>query len=163
MTAAIREARFQDIRAIVRLAEEAHKRSPYADATMNPESVKLIARQSIANSMAGPNSSSVILVAEDKSGVHGVFVGAAVHLYECLETVWCTNHFWYVRPGSNARSGLKLLDAFHEWATQRFDWVLFRVGLNATLMDTDRIEKVMRRRGYKRSGVIVEKEYRKWQ
>jgi hypothetical protein len=162
MRTIIRIAKFRDIPAIKALAEEAHGRSPYADCPMDAEKLALVARQAISSSFAGQAANSVILVADDGE-VHGVFVGAVMSLYECLDVVWATNSFWYVRKGGNARSAFRLLDAFHEWTIRRYDHVVFRVGLNATLNPTEGLERLMRHRGFTRSGVIVEKEYRKCQ
>lgn len=163
MTVQVRQAEFRDIPAIVRLAQEAHSNSAYRDAMMNVEAIKLVARQAIAMSFGGGQRTTNILVAEEGGEIHGVFIGAVVHLYECLEVVLATNHFWYVSPKGNPRSGLMLLKAFCKWTEGSFDWVLYRIGLSSAIVDPERVEKVMTRQGFKRSGLIVEKEFKRCQ
>ncbi len=154
----IREGTFQDTPGIVELARHAHASSDYRDVPISEDHIKQIVRQVVARSMVD-RPQHALFVAEGKTGLCGVFLGLVLPLYECLSCTIASNHFWYATA---PRAGMKLLEAFVDWAEQRFDWILFRFGLNDAVIEAERLATVMEWRGFRRSGVIVEKEYRAW-
>lgn len=158
MTVKIRKAHFRDIPGIVDLAKEAHAASAYKDASISPENIKLIARQTVGSGWL-PKSGSVIFVSEGPDGIEGIFLGVVMQMYECLDMVIASNHFWYVREAGSAISGFALLTAFEGWVKDHFDRGIFRIGLSQAINGTDRLENVMKRGGYLRAGVTVEKEF----
>jgi hypothetical protein len=158
-TIKIRPAKFSDLNELMRLAEEARKRSCYADiADLDHATFKATALECIAAQTNEPGG-AMCLVADN--GVHlvGMFVGVVRRLYESMNAWMAHNLIWYVSEGVNIKVGRRMLKLFEKWVDRAKGPVIIRIGLVDYIDDPKRVGNLLTRSGYRCSGLIFEKEY----
>ena len=156
----IRSARFVDTPGILRLFEQALSTSRYAAFTgMDQAHTKRVISESIQRQNAEPvPNAMIVLVADNGDSLEGIIIGAAMPLYHVLDATLVTDLIWYAPPEANSRTGLKLVRGLHKWAAKGKGAVVVRHGMTDAIGDPDRTSAVFRAAGFRRAGVIYEKE-----
>ena len=154
----IRPAKFVDIPKIVELLGTATSESKYATtAPLNREQAKRVLVECIGVQADKPGS-AMCFIAERDGELIGIFLGVVRMLYECLDALMISNLVWYVTKDAGGRAALRLFDAFNEWADQAPGHKIYRYGLTDAFKEPELMAKLMARRGYRQSGVLMEKE-----
>lgn len=154
----IRPARFRDIPEIVSLCEEAYTRSSFSDRfELDPASIKRVLLEAINNQSSRPGA-ALVLVGEGVNGIESIFAGFVTQLYEAMDAYIASNLIWYAAPDASPKTTVGLLRAFEEWLSRSEYPVLIRVALADAVQDPERMSKILDRMGYRRSGILLEKE-----
>lgn len=141
-TVAVRPAEPDDLPALMRMAEQFHAASPCA-------SYVPFCPASMADTFhrLAVGDSSCLLVGQNGGKVQGMIAGVASPHY--VNAAHTTTHelFWWVDPAArHTRIGLRLLQAFEDWAKQAGSATLFMAS-TATL-EPDKLARFYRRKGY---------------
>lgn len=154
-----RLARSADIPAIVALTQEAHKRSRYRKLPFNKGQCTEAVRRYLGLGLP-PSIGATAVFVDDK--VDAVLGAVCLPLYECLGALLITDVFWFARKGASPKSGVAVLNAFHDWAAKSQGPYVIRQGVVDFIADDpERAGRLLDRRGFRRAGLIFEKEFLK--
>lgn len=156
----IRAARFVDTPKIVDLCNAALTESRYAAfASVDRDNAKRAITQSIG--MQGPPDQlprSRVTVADNGTSLVGVFVGILAPLYDGLDVALATDLIWYVQRGTAGATGLRMMRDFHDWVGHYPGHVVLRHGVTDAINAPEAAGRVLKRAGFRQSGLIYEKE-----
>jgi hypothetical protein len=153
----IRNARSQDIPALLAMLHEMHAASKYAgrveisDKAANSQLMSAIA----ANGQIGPQGTLVIIAEKDGEPV-GFMLAVLDRIYGIGNKLWSYDQYLYVRPRAGVRPLLSLIDAYTTWALGIRAVVDIKLAWNDTLPGAERLEPLFERKGFVRSGGIFE-------
>lgn len=141
----IREARFEDLDSLVKLAERAASTSVYRHFKFNP----MRARQIIAKMMASQRC--VALVAEHGEAATGMLLGFIDKPFDgAMDGQIATDFMTYAE---RAGDGARLVKAFRDWANQKgVDFVLVATSAG---VETERTHELYSRLGNPVGGIYL--------
>lgn len=155
----IRDAKFADVMALTALLCEAHARSKYAGlGNVDMAEAKRLLCASIQRHGGQHDGATLVLVAEDADKrLCGLFLGMLQRVYHIGDILEATDVFFYLAEGADPRDAKRMLDTFTAWAEGAPKVVTIRHGVTDIMGDHERTERLFRRRGMARSGVIYER------
>lgn len=146
----IRLAGLNDIPAIVELAKEFHKETPYSSLRLDEKKI----RQKLEKFIIEQGKDYVVLLSTDGDEIVGALVGLAYEAAFSSDRL-AVELFWYVKPEHRRSSrGSDMLDAYEYWA-RGVDCKIVQFGLLSTSPTT------MSRLYEKKGLVSVEHIYQK--
>lgn len=155
----IRRAAFADIPAMAGLLAEAHARSIYArTTTLDIPHVKTLLLQAVQADGGAGLGGTLARVAEHDGRVSGLFVAVRERVHDlCTSDTLRARDLFYVNQG-NPRDGVRLLDAFLDWARHDPQVIEVIASFTDTVSDSARVARLYERRGFSRHGLIYRKE-----
>ena len=155
----IREADYQDIPAIIEIGKLAIGESKLSEiCTVDERRAFGLLYQCITNHAEPAPYANAVFVSEGEDGINGLIIGTIQPAYEVTNINVVTHMLWYVAPGASARAGMKLLDALHGWADRLDGPVIKRHLVHDMIVDPEKTAKLFKRRGYRLTGYLFEKE-----
>lgn len=153
-----RMARMGDCDEIQALAKEAHRRSIYANLPFNEAQAKSAIQRHVGMGFPPSLGATAIFVA-GHGRIEAALAAVCMPLYESLGALLITDAFWFSSKTASARSGLQVLEAFHDWAAKCSGPHVIRQGVTDFIAaDPERVGCALQRRGMRRAGLIYEKE-----
>lgn len=153
----IRQARHQDIPAIIAMLHEMHLESKYAGrvAISDKAAEHLLLGAIAAQGQNGPQASHVVIAEEDGQTV-GFMVGVLDRVYHIGNKLVANDLFLYVRPGASQKHVLALIDSYVTWAAGKRAVLEIMLSWTDTLPGADRIAALYCRKGFLKIGEIFE-------
>lgn len=158
----IRDAKFQDIPAIVGVIESSMRRSHYADGRMGQVDVKeakrllLTAIQRHGHKNGG---GCWVQVSETDGIITGFILGTLNRLYSVATTLMATDLFWLSTPNVDPKDPAALMRGMIEWARSCPHVVEVKCGTTQTINeDATKAGKILQRLGMAHYGEIYRME-----
>lgn len=153
----IRNARHQDIPAIMAMLHEMHAESKYRGRVgISDKAAENLLMSAIAMSgQRGPQGTHVIIAEKDGEPV-GFMVGSLDRVYHIGDRLTANDIFLYVRPGNGIRPVLGLIDSYTEWASSIRAVVEIVLSWSDTMTGAAAIAPLYARKGFVKSGESFE-------
>lgn len=154
----IRRAAFGDIPRLAEIVVENHARSVYAGRCgVDIKLTKSLIIQAIQRDKLKTAGGTCAFVSERKGAVDGFIVGTLDRVYHIGTKLMAMDMFFVAGATSTLREAGALLDAYIAWGFSCPDVIEINLSATTVVGPTDRIEKLFRRKGFVRSGVIYER------
>lgn len=153
----IRNAKHQDIPAIMAMLREMHAASKYAGRVeiSDKAAENLLMSAIAASGQSGPQASHVI-IAEEKGKPVGFFVGVLSRVEHIGNKLTANDIFLYVRPKASQKHVLALVDSYINWASSIRAVIDIMLSWKDTLPGAERIEPLYERKRFTKIGGIWE-------
>lgn len=153
----IRPANFSDIPRLAALMAEAHARSKYADRCgLDLKFTKALFVRAIQRH-GGTGDGATCLFVSDNDGVQGFILGLLDRVYQVGDKLAALDAFYYAAHDIAPRDPARLIDAYVEWAGRSPNCIEIKLSATDVVGPTERVERLYRRKGFVRSGVIYER------
>ena len=155
----IRLATMTDTRRMADLMVEAGAKSRYRDICgVDHTYAKGLLREIVFNNENRSPAGTWVNVVEQDGQIQGYHIGMQQRIGLVGERFEAVDAQFYVTPDAPAKAYLQLLNSFYEWAERTPRIAVIRPGATDMLEDPERIAKVYERHGFRRSGLIFERE-----
>lgn len=158
----IRDARFQDIPAVVGVIESAMRRSHYADGRMGEIDVreaKRLLMTAIQRHGHKNGGGCWVQVAETDGIITGFILGTLDRLYAVGTKLMATDLFWLSTPSVDPKDSIALMRGMIAWAEGCPNVVEIKCGVTSTINDDfTKAGNILQRLGLSRYGEIYRKE-----
>jgi len=148
----------QDIPALIKLLEEAHQRSIYADVCGVDIGLAtdLLSQGIWASKFDGSNSFA--RVSETDGTVEGFILGMAVPLYLIGDKLMVSDLFWLCSERVDPKDPIKLMKSLIEWGEQLPDVVEIRCGATPVIQSPEKASRLLKHLGMEPYGEFFKKE-----
>lgn len=153
----IRNARHQDIPALMAMLHEMHAASKYAGRVeISDKAAENLLESAIASQgQSGPQGSHVIIAFEKDEPV-GFMIGCLDRVYHIGTKLTANDIFLYVRQGSGVSATLGLINSYLEWASSKRACIEIMLSWSDALPGAVEIESLYRRKGFVQTGAMFE-------
>lgn len=156
----VRDAKFVDIPQVVRLLEESHKRSIYAEvATFDPEFAKQMLARALQRHGHQNNGGSLVLVSETDGKVQGFLIGILDNVYPCLNELMATDLLFIQSEDADARDAVVMLKQLIAWAENNPKVIEVHLGVTGAIGDWERTAKLYNRLGLQQCGAMFRRGF----
>lgn len=156
----IRDARFEDIPAIMAVIRWGYQQSDYAKkglCGLDEKEAKRLLVNAIQRHGRGRNAGSFVQVAERDGKVEGFIVGILSRVYHIGDRLMASDLFWLCTPMVPPRDPRRLMRNMIEWGKGVDGVIEIRCGTTAILGDPERAGAILRSLGLEPYGAIYRK------
>lgn len=158
----IRNAKAADTMAVIRLMQEAHRRSAYAKAgNVHVERAKVfLARCVHFHGNTGPGSTFYLVSHLEDGTLTGFFIGTVSPVYVVGDMLEAQDIHLYLSGAADPKDFPRFIQAFERWATANEDVIEITLSTSnfiAHALEWEQVKRYYERRGYDATNAVFKR------
>lgn len=156
----VRDAKFVDVPAMVRVLEDAYHRSIYAGkATFDPDGAKRLFAQAVQRHGHTNCGGSLVQVSEKDGEIEGFLIGVLDIVYPGLLEFMATDLLFYMTERADPRDASRMVKGLIAWAEANPRVIEIHLGLPNVVGNSERTAKLYERLGLERCGAMFRRGF----